>query len=502
MADNGESIRDVQQGQPFTIQRTAYGLPSTVQLTGATFWVKSRLTDDDANALMLIPINVNPSPTGQIVSQDATTGAVAYYFFIYGVSTSATLTVGTLNARYTVTAIKPGYQFNRVTLQQVVGGLNTPLSVGLSGTVQVNGVGVVGTVVTVNVATDGSGAPTSTANDIIAALNGHATVSQLVVATLTSGSSGVSVVSSAAAAPLTGGQTGTDGLLTTGQYLYQITLDLSDNTQLTQETGSIATRNSLSTTLTFTLMSGARAAESGSVRSDTILNSYVDANIEMFRRLKCWDMEGRRYGNDPNLIITPYRRWNATFTPEVYDDQNNPVPYSLVSVDFDAGTVRVADEAGYETYYVTFCFDYFGPDVLKAFLGQTLQELNIAGSENRYTTDYATVDATPLSWDGPLALGVLVKCYRRLGLDAGLWGTRNIWADGAGGQALALEIAAAADASLSELKRGLKWGRFISKPTQAYAATLASGFGFFGGYGSRFGGIGGFGGFNQYAQPF
>ena len=75
-------------------------------------------------------------------------------------ATAATLNVGAGNAGITYTAVQRGTGGNAITVAYVVAGNNTPLTVA-----------VVGTAITVNVATDAGGAATSTANAVEAAVD-------------------------------------------------------------------------------------------------------------------------------------------------------------------------------------------------------------------------------------------------------------------------------------------------------------------------------------------
>lgn len=80
--------------------------------------------------------------------------------YFAGIGNRATLTVGTGNARQTFFARTPGTSGNAISVRYVVAGNNTPLSVS-----------VAGSAITVNVATNGAGAATSTAADVRNALN-------------------------------------------------------------------------------------------------------------------------------------------------------------------------------------------------------------------------------------------------------------------------------------------------------------------------------------------
>jgi hypothetical protein len=107
---------------------------------------------------------------------------------------------GTLNVNpagsdngITYTAVYHGTAGNSVRVRHVVSGASTPLSVAVSGND-----------ITVNVATNGSSVATSTANQVVAAVNAHAAASQLVYATATEGT-GAGVVAAQAYTNLTGG---------------------------------------------------------------------------------------------------------------------------------------------------------------------------------------------------------------------------------------------------------------------------------------------------------
>lgn len=109
-----------------------------------------------------------------------------------GLGNRATLaTLGTGNAAYTGYARTPGTAGNSITFRIVVAGNNTAASVGVSGSA-----------VTFNAATDGSGNPTSTANAAIDAVN---RAQQLIWLQTPKGSDGTGVVAAVSATSLTGG---------------------------------------------------------------------------------------------------------------------------------------------------------------------------------------------------------------------------------------------------------------------------------------------------------
>jgi hypothetical protein len=108
----------------------------------------------------------------------------------------ATLTTAFAGSQNNLTfvAVKPGSQGNGITIAFVVAGLSTPLSVS-----------VVGNAVTINVATDGAGAATSTAVAVRDAVVASGPASALVATSLKTGENGTGIVAALSATALSGG---------------------------------------------------------------------------------------------------------------------------------------------------------------------------------------------------------------------------------------------------------------------------------------------------------
>lgn len=115
-----------------------------------------------------------------------------------GAGVKASKTIGTSNAQVLYTAKKAGTAGNSINVGHVNGGNNQSLSVA-----------VVGTTITVNLATDGSAAVTSTASDVIDAVNSNAQAAALVLATNGAGN-GSSVAVAAASGALSSGAAGAE----------------------------------------------------------------------------------------------------------------------------------------------------------------------------------------------------------------------------------------------------------------------------------------------------
>lgn len=122
-----------------------------------------------------------------------------------GAGVKATRTIGTSNQQVLYTAKLAGTAGNSITVAQVNGGASQSLTVG-----------VVGTAITVNLATDGSSVITSTASDVIDAIDASTAASALVDASNGTGNgSGLAVVGTAGA--LTGGTAGSEVFTAIGE---------------------------------------------------------------------------------------------------------------------------------------------------------------------------------------------------------------------------------------------------------------------------------------------
>lgn len=112
---------------------------------------------------------------------------------IAAVATQANVSFGTGNSQLLILSKLAGSVGNQYSASVVVSGNNTPLSVSL-----------VDTVLTINVATSGGGAATSTVNQVIAALYSNVDIAAVFDATSGSGD-GSGVLASAASTALSGG---------------------------------------------------------------------------------------------------------------------------------------------------------------------------------------------------------------------------------------------------------------------------------------------------------
>lgn len=114
---------------------------------------------------------------------------------------SLTTALAGANNDLTYTARLLGVAGNSITVAYVVAGNNTPLTVS-----------VTGSAITVNVATDGGGAATSTANAVRNAVLASAPASALVNVELATGNDGSGVVTALTATALTGGVSNTPAI--------------------------------------------------------------------------------------------------------------------------------------------------------------------------------------------------------------------------------------------------------------------------------------------------
>jgi hypothetical protein len=132
----------------------------------------------------------------------------------YGVAAALTTALAGANNDLTFTARTPGGNGNLITVRYVVAGNNTALSVS-----------VAGNAITVNVATDGGGAATSTGDQIRDAINKDAAASALVRAERAAANDGTGAVIALAATALSGGDskvTGEGDSAAAGRYRWRI----------------------------------------------------------------------------------------------------------------------------------------------------------------------------------------------------------------------------------------------------------------------------------------
>ena len=133
---------------------------------------------------------------------------------------AAILTTGILGTdRIIWTAKTIGATGNAITVALVAAGNDTPLSVE-----------VVDQAISINLATDGAGGVSSTAEDVVAAVTAHAGASTLVTVVSTE----TGVVSAAVAAPLAGGMDAQDALsvsaINEGKWGNALSIDIADGT--------------------------------------------------------------------------------------------------------------------------------------------------------------------------------------------------------------------------------------------------------------------------------
>lgn len=217
-------------------------------------------------------------------------------------------------------------------------------------------------------------------------------------------------------------------------------------------------------------------ADTGSTRKDNLINYLLDNVLHEFRQLRVWDEHARRAGG--MRLGVCYSPSNPTFTPQVFDGQNERVPDGEVSFDFDSSTFTVVTDDGNEDFFVTYEFDLFPPKEIEAFIDWTLQEINATAEQGTHVTTYSTLDQAPAFWDGIIVSGVAAKAFRRIATDNMMWKNWLIWVDGNNGQQIAADSSAYFTTTYDELRRGAKRQNFLAKPTGVYDLFRNTGFGF------------------------
>jgi hypothetical protein len=125
--------------------------------------------------------------------------------------------LGVTNADLMYIADAPGAAGNSIRIRYVAAGNNTALSVSVS-TLDI----------TVNLATNGSGVPTSTATAVMNAVNGNASAAALVTASLAPGDTGAGIVPAMGFTFLSGGTSGAVVITNTTTHLVADSVPLAD----------------------------------------------------------------------------------------------------------------------------------------------------------------------------------------------------------------------------------------------------------------------------------
>jgi len=249
MAILGREITDFIIGEALEIRRGLVGVPTGRSVSAARLWIKTTGDTADEDALVYNEVNSTLSSQGVITDPGSGDGEGDIIFTIAAEANEATLlmdSAGALNA-VLFTAVEAGQAGNNITVEFVNNGANQSLSVTVSGLD-----------ITVNLATNGASAVTSTADDIIALINADTAASALVSADNAGLGSGTVTV--LARTNLTTGNGGTASLAAGTEYFYIIKVVLDDGTTLTIENGRITGLDSTDNSSTTAATTGARAA--------------------------------------------------------------------------------------------------------------------------------------------------------------------------------------------------------------------------------------------------
>ena len=227
-------------------------------------------------------------------------------------------------------------------------------------------------------------------------------------------------------------------------------------------------------------------------RSQLIIDGFLDAILGDYRQLKVWDEHARRNANDPTKLRLTYEYINQFTTPEVYDGQNQLIDFSEVDFDFRNGLFSVLTDDGNQDYFATYTFNFFPEPILRMYLQQTVLNINFigVGAGGGYLTNYTTIEETPASWDGLIALGAAALAWKRLATNVVLWrnwlifsGDTGEGVEAPGGQAA---MQAANDAAtyyqglFDTYAAATKFDRFVIPPTEMWEVFATTGFGSYG----------------------
>lgn len=160
-----------------------------------TLLASSALSSTATTVLKVFPgsaVSANASANDQLPKQFKIKTEVANGTNLAAATKTVNPTGNNNNIVYT--AVDEGADGNNITIAYIVSGNDTPLSIS-----------VIGTDIVVNVATDNDGDPTSTAAQVLAAIEADEDASALVTVAHAASNDGTGVVAAVAAANLTGG---------------------------------------------------------------------------------------------------------------------------------------------------------------------------------------------------------------------------------------------------------------------------------------------------------
>jgi hypothetical protein len=227
-------------------------------------------------------------------------------------------------------------------------------------------------------------------------------------------------------------------------------------------------------------------------RAQLIIDGFLDAILGDFRQLFVHDEHARRNANDPTKLRLTYEYINHFTTPEVFDGQNNPIDFSEVDFDFRNGMFSVASDDGEKDYFCTYTFNFFPEPILRMYMQQTVLNINFVGvgAGGGYLTSYTTLEQTPPSWDGLIAIGAAALAWKRLATNGVIWRNWLIF-DGDVGDGIQAPGGAAAQQAANDAAtfyQGLfdnyaaatKFDRFVIPPTEIWEVFATTGFGSYG----------------------
>jgi hypothetical protein len=227
-------------------------------------------------------------------------------------------------------------------------------------------------------------------------------------------------------------------------------------------------------------------------RASLIIDGFLDAILGDYRQLFVHDEHARRMANDPCKLRLTYEYLNHFTTPEIHDGYNNPIDFCDVDFDFRNGIFSVCSDDGNQDYFCTYTFNFFPEPILRMYMQQVVLIMNFvgAGAGGGYITNYTTLEETPATWDGLIALGAAAMAWKRLATNGVIWRNWLIF-DGDVGDGITPPGGAAAQQAANDAAQyyqnmfdnyaaATKFDRYVIPPTEAWEIFATTGFGSYG----------------------
>jgi len=234
-------------------------------------------------------------------------------------------------------------------------------------------------------------------------------------------------------------------------------------------------------------MSKATDADTGTSRTDDLINNYLDIRLQAWREVNVYDELGTFFkrGGLNRFVRFMFGQWNARHEPIVKRNTETIEEGVDFTVDRVNGVVTLGEvwSVG-ERLHATYNFNYFPNDDLANLIFYALRIINSMGVPQ---TSYTRITDAPVGWDGLIGEIAYLEALRKIRLDSTLWRSAVLMRHDQNSLSETLSLISeeisACQERISSMIEGAKHLKHVSKPTINYYLSTWGGTGF-GGIGS------------------